>query len=94
MTDRRLPAGMTPRLLSRDAAAAYCGLSPNAFEDHVAAAVPPIRIGQRKLWDIRSLDRWLDELAGFEAPTGQPDDEETLLGRIHARKAALRHTPS
>jgi len=28
MTERRLPPGMTPRLLSRDGAAAYCGIHP------------------------------------------------------------------
>jgi len=66
MTDRRaLPAGMTPRLLSREAAAAYCGVTPETFEVHIRPHVRPIEIGARRLWDIRALNRWLDERSGL-----------------------------
>jgi hypothetical protein len=53
---------MTPRLLGVKDAAAYCGLSPNAFEAHVP--IEPLRFGKRKLWDRVSLDRYLDARAG------------------------------
>lgn len=56
---------MTPRLLSRDAAAAYCGMSHNHFDEHVAKSVPPLNFGRRNLWDIKTLDRWLDERSGL-----------------------------
>ena len=56
---------MTPRLLSRDAAAAYCGVSPNAFDEHISGFVRPIEIGRRNLWDVRALDRWLDQQSGI-----------------------------
>jgi hypothetical protein len=65
MGERRLPDGLTPRLLSRDAAATYCGISPTLFDEHVVPAVPALRIGARTLWDIKKLDRWLDEQSGF-----------------------------
>jgi hypothetical protein len=52
MGERRLPVGMTPRLLCRDAAAEYCGMSPHHFEEHVAKAVPPLQFGKRNLWDV------------------------------------------
>jgi hypothetical protein len=58
-----LPAGMTPRLLSRDEAAAYCGISPGTFDEYVG--VPPIRFGSRRLWDRVALDWWLDRASGL-----------------------------
>src|SRR6266446_2381513 len=42
-----LPLGMTPRLLSRDAAATYCGVTAETFEQHVRPHVSPIEIGAR-----------------------------------------------
>jgi hypothetical protein len=66
MTDRAtLPRGMTPRLLSREGAAAYCGMSPNHFDAHVAKAVLPLHFGRRSLWDIKALDQWLDQQSGL-----------------------------
>lgn len=86
MTQRReLPAGMTPRLLCREAAAAYLGISANHFEDHVAAAVPPVEIGKRKLWDVRALDRWLDRQSGFGDATRPIGEWLGALGDDRAR---------
>jgi hypothetical protein len=63
----RLPRGLTPRLLSRDAAAAYCGLSPETFETVIP--VQPISLAaRRRLWDIKALDRWLDQQSGLAEP--------------------------
>lgn len=67
MTDRaQLSAGSSPRLLDRRAAAAYCGVSPGSFETHVP--VPAIRVGRRRLWDIRALDRWIDSVFNSVQP--------------------------
>lgn len=60
----RLPSGMTPRLLSRERAAAYCGISPSLFDEYLAVTIPPVGIGRRKLWDVKALDRWLDAQSG------------------------------
>ncbi len=66
MPDRRLlPIGMTPRLLSKVAAAAYCGITEETFEAHVRPHVQPIEIGARRLWDVKALDRWLDQQSGL-----------------------------
>jgi hypothetical protein len=65
MAERFLPRGLTPRLLSRDAASAYCGMSPTHFDEHVAPSVPPLVLGRRNLWDVRALDRWLDQRSGL-----------------------------
>lgn len=72
--DRRLPLGMRPRLLSRDVAAAYCGVVGETFDQHIRPHVPPIQIGTRRLWDIRALDRWLDERSGLIAELRPIDD--------------------
>lgn len=61
MAERRaLPEGMTPRLLSREEAATYCGVSPHHFEDTIGKAVSPIQVGRRVLWDREAIDRWID----------------------------------
>ena len=86
MPDRRLPAGMTPRLLSRDAAAAYCGISQNHFEEHVTPAVPPIKIGERRLWDVRALNIWLDQQSGLLQPHQSIDAWAEKLGNDSAGK--------
>ena len=76
----RLPDGMTPRLLSRDAAAAYLGISAEHFTAHIVGAVIPIEIGRRVLWDVRALDRWLDERSGAGHA---PDIKGRLLGALN-----------
>ena len=76
----RLPAGITPRLLSRDEAAAYCGMSAAHFDRHVAIAVPAQTFGCKKLWDIRALDRWLDERSGLG--NAAEIDEDRLLDAL------------
>jgi predicted DNA-binding transcriptional regulator AlpA len=48
----------SPRLLSREAAARYMGVSPRHL--HSFSMVKPVRIGRRVLWDVRALDAWLD----------------------------------
>jgi hypothetical protein len=63
----RLPRGMTPRLLSREAAAAYCGVGPETFEQRVG--VTPLKcFGNRILYDRVALDLWLDQQSGLPAP--------------------------
>jgi hypothetical protein len=64
MRKTHLPAGMTPRLLSREAAARYVGLSTGAFAAEVAAGTFPapflLKHTRRRLWDVRALDAALD----------------------------------
>jgi hypothetical protein len=80
MPERRLPEGMTPRLLSREAAAAYCGMSPNHFDDEISHAVPALKFGRRKLWDVKALNRWLDERSGLAHATRPVDEWAGMLG--------------
>jgi predicted DNA-binding transcriptional regulator AlpA len=61
MTLRFIP----PRLISREAAAAYVCVSPNTFDEMVKdRRMPRPRrlVGRRKAWDIRELDEAVDNL--------------------------------
>lgn len=59
-----LPATLAPRLISREAAAAYICISPNKFDQMVrdGRMPPPKRIDARKVWDVRQLDAAADNL--------------------------------
>jgi hypothetical protein len=50
-----------PRLMSEELAARYLGLGATTLESLPIAAK---RIGRRKLYDRRDLDRWADALGG------------------------------
>jgi hypothetical protein len=55
---------MTPRLLTADQAAAYCGVGRENFEARVGVA--PLKLfGNRVLYDRIALDRWLDRQSGI-----------------------------
>jgi len=74
------------RLMDRRQAAAYVGLSPNAFDAEVAAGTfpghyPLTRI-RRRLWDRRALDDAMDRAMGL---TGKANDRA-------ARKAAWQQS--
>ena len=66
-----LPPTLPPRLIAREAAAAYVCVSPNTFDDLVARKVmpKPRRLSDKRLaWDVRELDAAADAL---------PYDDET-----------------
>jgi predicted DNA-binding transcriptional regulator AlpA len=57
--------GIAPRLLKREQAAAYISVSPNLFDQLVKDGRmprPKLLGGQRRAWDIRSLDAAIDQL--------------------------------
>lgn len=61
-----LPATCLPRLLTRLGAAAYVSVSPNVFDEMVAAGrMPkPRRVTVKRIaWDVRELDAAVDEMA-------------------------------
>ena len=63
-----LPSGMTPRLLTREQAAAYCGISPALFSQTIAQEVEAVRLrpdGKSVRWDRVALDLWIDQKSGL-----------------------------
>lgn len=80
MKPDRLPRGMTPRLLTAEQAAAYCGVGRENFEARVG--VRPVKVfGNRVLYDRVALDRWLDQVSGVpsEKPQGAGVNWENVL---------------
>jgi hypothetical protein len=69
-----LPPTLAPRLVGREAAAAYVCVSPNTFDELVERRVMPnprLIVGTtRKAWDLRDLDAAVDAL---------PHDGEELV---------------
>jgi len=60
-----LPPSLKPRLITREAAAAYICVSANIFDQMVrAGCMPkPKRLGGRRIaWDVRELDLAIDLL--------------------------------
>jgi predicted DNA-binding transcriptional regulator AlpA len=60
-----LPPTLAPRLVGRDAAAAYVCLSPNTFDEMIERKLMPrprILGDKRRAWDIRELDAAADAL--------------------------------
>lgn len=61
-----------PRLLTKEEAASYCGVSPPVFSDRCPVAPVALGEGARlRRWDRAALDAWIDSLAG------KPDISET-----------------
>jgi predicted DNA-binding transcriptional regulator AlpA len=60
-----LPPTLAPRLVSREAAAAYVCVSPNTFDTMVEDGRmprPKLLSGRRRAWDVRALDAAVDQL--------------------------------
>jgi predicted DNA-binding transcriptional regulator AlpA len=71
-----LPPTLPPRLVGRDAAAAYLSISPTKFDVLVKEGKMPLpkRLGERrKAWDVRALDAAIDQLPD-EGEQPSPDD--------------------
>jgi predicted DNA-binding transcriptional regulator AlpA len=69
-----LPPTLRPRIISREAAAAYVNVSPNTFDLMVRNGVMPSPKklwGHRKGWDVQALDAAADNLTVEEQ---QQDD--------------------
>ena len=86
-----LPPNIPKRGLNLAEAAEYCGVSETTLTKY---GPKPSKIGERTVYDLRVLNRWLDGLASLPvgSETGaNPDPAEELSRAIDERKAALRH---
>jgi predicted DNA-binding transcriptional regulator AlpA len=79
---KALPPALAPRLISREAAAAYVNVSPTTFDAMVKAGTmpKPRRLsGRRKAWDVRTLDAAVDDL-----PVENSDNDNDTWDNIDA----------
>ena len=80
-----LPPGLSPRLLSREQAAAYCGVSPTHFSETIGTEVGPVRVRSAVRWDRVALDRWIDrQMRLYNADNRQRSIAERLNGDPYA----------
>jgi hypothetical protein len=80
-------APLTPRLLTRQQAAGYCGLTESGFSSWIARRLVPGPLPGTKRWDRKALDLALDRLSGIlpEAATPACDDAEDGLPALRRR---------
>jgi predicted DNA-binding transcriptional regulator AlpA len=75
-----------PRLISRQEAAAYCGINKTTFSTWVTThKMPPPIPGTRK-WDKKAIDAKLDEISGLGANNIE-DEYEKMKRERDARRA-------
>lgn len=82
-----LPQNLAPRIISREAAAAYVSVAPATFDAMVAdGRMPRPRIlsDRRRGWDLRELDLAVDRLPH----SGQDSEGDTSWSDIDAEKTA------
>lgn len=71
-----LPIGLTPRGLTREQAAEYCGCeSTSAFDDWVRKGIVPRAMVGTTRWDRKAIDRALDRRSGLLSDGGPSIDE-------------------
>lgn len=74
---------MTPRLVSRSEAAAYCGLKPSRFSELVRDGKMPGAVPGTAKWDMKAIDLYLDRLSGIKS-----DKPQSALERWKAQQNA------
>lgn len=67
---------MTPRCLPLADAARYCGVSPAIMRKYGPTY---IKIGAARVYDVQSLDKWIDSLLGIEHGAAANDAERQML---------------
>jgi len=79
---------LVQRLLTRDQAAFYCGLSVSAFSKWVKIGRLPAALAGTARWDLKAIDLALDSLSGLA--TSKTSDSETTALDEWRRKRARR----
>ena len=81
---------MTPRGLTREAAATYLGLSPSGFDAWIAEGRIPGPIPGTKRWDRKAIDVALDRLSKLDhnSPSAYDRWKAGDARPVEARKAS------
>jgi predicted DNA-binding transcriptional regulator AlpA len=78
--------GIGQRLVSRDQAASYCGLSVSTFSNWVKIGRLPSALSGTSRWDLKAIDLALDSLSGL-LRTQTPDVATSALDEWRAKRA-------
>lgn len=66
----------TNRLISRGQAAQYCSISITTFSNWVSSGRMPNPVLGTQRWDLKAIDRFLDQLSGLTCgDQGSPLDQ-------------------
>jgi hypothetical protein len=76
----------SPRLLTRQQAARYCGLSPSGFGKWVTAGRLPRALPGTRRWDRQAVDAALDRIMALQAEQAH---QENRAGPPHPNGAAV-----
>ena len=82
--------GIAPRLLTREQAAAYCGLSTRGFSEWVKTGKMPGPIPGTARWDRRAIDGVLDIASGLETRGAQEDPFDRWKRERHEKSTSRR----
>jgi predicted DNA-binding transcriptional regulator AlpA len=74
--------GIAPRLLTREQAAAYCGLSVNGFSEWVKSGRLPGPIPRTARWDLKAIDIALDSASGIAIGSSALDQWKAKHARL------------
>jgi excisionase family DNA binding protein len=66
---------MTPRCLTKDQAAKYCGLKVSGFDEWVKSGRVPGPMPGTQRYDRHAIDKALDRASGFKVDTGDPYED-------------------
>lgn len=79
---------VSPRLLTKKAAAAYVGVSAPTFAKWVLAGIMPAPVSITRMWDKKAIDGQLDKISGLE--TSNVDNGYELRKRERDAKKSAR----
>lgn len=80
-------ASLTPRLMTRAQAAAYCAFTPSRFSQLVKAGTMPPAVPGTTRWDRLAIDASLDKIAGLKSPETGGSALDRWLNKNGARAA-------
>ena len=65
--DRENPRDLARRLMSREQAADYIGVSLTSLKEHVQPHLRHVEVGRRILFPVEEINRWVDDQMGSES---------------------------
>jgi hypothetical protein len=76
---------MTPRSLTEEDAAAYCGCGVDAFDTWIKKGIVPGATPGTQRWDRKAIDVWLDRASGIQSEaSGRNPLEDRKASRAKA----------
>lgn len=84
--NRLISSPPRPRMLTREQAAAYCGLSVRGFSRWVRQGLLPAAIPGTARWDLKAIDIALDSASGLSTTVTSPLEQ----WRANRARAAQR----